>query len=265
MTSPPLRLVQITDTHLYRDTAGTLMGLNTQASLDAVVALVRRSFWPVDAVLLTGDLVHDASPEGYLRLRNRMSELGVPVYCIPGNHDDPASLAELLNEGTVRTTRCESLGDWNLVLLDSTLPGDDSGVLSQQELHALDNCLAREPRRHALICLHHQPVPVGSAFMDSMQLINQDDFFAVLARHPQVRGIVWGHVHQAFSARCGGIALYGCPSTCIQFLPGAERLALDPETPGFRWLELHADGRIETGIGRLETYPGQVDASLKGY
>jgi 3',5'-cyclic-AMP phosphodiesterase len=265
MTRPALRLAQISDTHLYRDPARELMGLNTQISLDAVVERMKQTFWPLDAVLLTGDLVHDASPEGYARLRQQMAALGVAVYCLPGNHDHPATLAEILNSGSVHTTRSASLGDWSLVLLDSTLPGEDSGVLSQHELHGLDAALAANPERNALVCLHHQPVPVDSGFMDSMALLNHDAFFTVLDRHPQVRGVLWGHVHQAFAARRGTIELYGCPSSCVQFKPGAERFALDDQPPGFRWLELHADGRIETGIIRLEACSGEVDASSGDY
>ena len=40
--------------------------------------------------------------------------------------------------------------------------------------------------------------------------------------------------------------------TCAQFLPGSEDFALDTRPPGWRWLELHADGRIETQVHWLE-------------
>lgn len=265
MAPAPLRLVQISDTHLYRDPAGRLMGLDTQASLDAVLVRLRETFWPPDALLLTGDLVHDMSPEGYRRLAARLSDLGVPAHCLPGNHDDPTLLREYLGGPGIHTGRCADLGDWRLVLLDSTLAGEDSGVLSQHELQGLDICLGEAPDRPALICLHHQPVPVGSSFMDAMALINADDFFAVLDRHPQVRGVLWGHVHQAFSGERNGVGLFGCPSTCVQFLPGAERFGLDEQPPGFRWLLLHADGRIETGIIRLEAQSSAIDRGAPGY
>lgn len=265
MTSTPLRLAQLSDAHLYQDPAGQLMGLNTQASLEAVLARVRETFWPLDALLLTGDLVHDMSPDAYRRLGEQLSDLGVPAYCLPGNHDDPTTLRAHLSGPSVHTGRCASLGPWRLVLLDSTLPGEDSGVLSQHELKGLDACLCQAPERPTLVCLHHQPVPVGSRFMDAMALINIEDFFAVLDRHPQVRGVLWGHVHQAISAERNGVRLYGCPSTCVQFLPGAERFGLDEQAPGFRWLELHANGQIETGIIRLEADPGPIDRRAPGY
>jgi Icc protein len=219
----------------------------------------------VDALVLTGDLVHDASVEGYLRLLRQLSELEVPAYCLPGNHDDPLTLSQCLNGGGVNTTGNALVGDWNLVLLDSTRSGMDSGFLDSEQLEMLDASLLLHPDRHALICLHHQPVPVESAFMDSMRLENPDDLFSVIGRHPQVRGILWGHVHQAFAARWDSIGLYAAPSTCLQFRPGAERFELDEKPPGFRWLELYGDGRIESGVIRLKRQIGQIEPGADGY
>lgn len=265
MTPVPIRIVQLSDTHLYRDPAARLMGLDTQASLEAVLARVQRDFWPLDALLLTGDLVHDMSPEGYQRLGGQLSALQAPVYCLPGNHDDPGTLMEHLRGPTLHTARCAALQAWRLVLLDTTLPGEDSGVLSQHELLGLDACLSETPDHPTLVCLHHQPVPVGCGFMDEMPLLNAADFFAVLDRHAQVRGVLWGHIHQAFSGERKGVRLLGCPSTCVQFKPGVERFALDELSAGFRWLLLHVDGRIETGIIRLDHDAGSIDRNAPCY
>lgn len=73
-----------------------------------------------------------------------------------------------------------------------------------------------------------------------------------LRHHPEVRGLVSGHVHQASDQSLGGLRLLTTPSTCAQFLPGSEDFALDTRPPGWRWLELHADGRIETQVHWLE-------------
>jgi hypothetical protein len=41
---------------------------------------------------------------------------------------------------------------------------------------------------------------------------------------------------------------------------------MDSLTPGFCWLELHADGRIDTGIRRVAAYPRPLDLSnTRGY
>ena len=97
-----------------------------------------------------------------------------------------------------------------------------------------------------------------------MALDNPAAFFRVIDRYPQVRGVLWGHVHQEFTGRRDQILLLGSPSTCIQFLPGSRAFAMDSLTPGFRWLELRADGRIDTGIRRVAAYPRPLDLSNRG-
>lgn len=261
----PLRVIQITDTHLCADPKARLMGLNTQTSLLAVLARLRQEPVPPDLVLATGDLVHDASPAGYRRLGAILASLGVPVYCLPGNHDQATTLAAILNEGRVRTVPEAMQGGWALLFMDSTLPDSDAGHLSETELERLATALERHRDLPTLICLHHNPVPVGSVWMDTMAVDNGDDLFALLDRHPQVRGLLWGHVHQVFEAERNGVRLMATPSTCIQFQPGGDTFALDPAPPGYRWLELTPEGGIHTGVRRLEGYPLDLDTEAGGY
>lgn len=259
------RLLQVTDTHIFADPEGRLLGQNTRRTLNLVLDLARETFWPVDRILLTGDLVHDESRDGYRYLARCLAELATPCICLPGNHDAPAVMAGTLDNGALSTAPAVRCGVWNLVLLDSTVPGQDGGHLGDAELARLDDTLRAEPQRHALICLHHQPVPVGSVWMDAMALDNRAAFFAVIDHHPQVRGVLWGHVHQDFTSRHRDVLLLGSPSTCVQFLPGSDVFALDSLTPGFRWLELHPDGRIATGIERIAAYPSASDPNAGGY
>ncbi|KTC63185.1 hypothetical protein AO262_22830 [Pseudomonas fluorescens ABAC62] len=45
--------------------------------------------------------------------------------------------------------------------------------------------------------------------------------------------------------------LLASPSTCIQFAPGSEDFKVSEQAPGYRWLRLHGDGRLETGVERV--------------
>lgn len=261
----PLRVVQITDTHLCADPHAHLMGLNTQNSFLAVLECLRRDPKPVDLVLVTGDLVHDGSPAGYQRLGAALATLQVPVYCLPGNHDLPATLGVILNEGQVRTRPEAIHGGWAFVFLDSTRPDSDAGHLSEMELERLAGTLERHRNAPTLVCLHHNPVPVGSRWMDTMAVDNGAALFALVDRHPQVRGVLWGHVHQVFEAERNGVRLLASPSTCVQFQPGCDAFALDAASPGYRWLELMAGGQISTGVERLDGYPLELDTQAGGY
>jgi Icc protein len=106
---------------------------------------------------------------------------------------------------------------------------------------------------------------MGSRWLDTMAVDNADEFFSIIDRHPQVRGILWGHVHQEFDTMRSDVRLMASPSTCIQFLPGSGNFAVDAAAPGYRWLSLYPDGRIETGILRLSEVPGSVDLASAGY
>jgi len=259
-----LRVLQLTDTHLTADPHGSLLGQRTRNTFEAVLELAKASFWPPDLILLTGDLVHDEVPETYRYLDRRMSNLGVPFLAIPGNHDRPDLLAEILDSDGDRNVRQVSLGGWQLILLDSTIAGEDGGRLSQSQLEAVDQGLASQSGP-ALVCLHHQPVPVGSAWLDAIGVCNGNELLSVLSRHERVRGILWGHIHQEYCAYRQGLCLLGSPSTCVQFQPGSHSFALDDRTPGYRWLLLHADGQIETGISRLAAYPDPLEIDAGGY
>ncbi len=262
--SRPLRIAQITDTHLYAEPDGQLLGLNTRHCLQLVIELALQS-GPPDLVVASGDLAHDGTAQAYRQLRDCFGRIGKPVYCLPGNHDEAAALRQHLNDSCFNHTRSHFAGAWQLVFLDSTVAGSEGGHLAASELAALDTALQDKPEVPALICLHHQPVAVGSRWLDTMKVDNPEAFFAVVDRHPQVRAIVWGHVHQHFERRRNEVLLLAAPSTCLQFLPGSEQFAVEQIPPGYRWLDLYPDGSVKTGIERLPEIPGSIDLSTRSY
>ena len=247
----PVRLLQLTDLHLYGAAGGALRGVVTWPALEGTVAhaLAHRSPW--DALLITGDLVQDDAT-GYARVRELFGDSDVPVDCIPGNHDEPQAMHAALAEPPFQVGGTAQLGRWQLVMLDSYLHGSASGRLSRDELDRLDAALAAHPDRHALVCLHHHPVPMGSRWLDRVGLENPDELFEVVDRHAHVRVLLWGHVHQAYEGRRQFVRLLSTPSTCAQFAPGSDGFAIDARPPAYRWLDLHDDGRVETGVEWIE-------------
>ena len=101
--------------------------------------------------------------------------------------------------------------------------------------------------------------------MEPIGLRNPDALFAVLDGFPQVRALLWGHIHQEFDQLRNGVRLLASPSTCVQFAPGSEEFQVDQEAPGYRWLRLYADGRLETAVSRVVGIRFEVDYSIKGY
>lgn len=260
-----VRVLQITDTHLFAGSDGCLLGLNTEQSLRAVLATVANRRTAADFVLATGDLAHDGSADAYRRFFTHMNGIGLPVYCLPGNHDEARALRQMDARGQCRVSDHATFGDWEFIFLDSTIPGSEGAHLTAPTLDMLERRLQAVPDRHTLVCLHHQPVPMGSRWLDTMAVDNPEAFFSVIDRYPQVRAIVWGHVHQELESRRGDVLLLATPSTCIQFMPGSENFAVDTAAPGYRWLDLHPDGRIDTGIERIDAIPGRIDLAAGGY
>lgn len=260
-----LRVLQLTDIHLFGDSRSRLVGVDTEASFADVMDGVLSRCWPVDLILLTGDIVHDGSEGGYRRLKCQFEDLAVRTLVIPGNHDDPEVMRRVFSKGRVTCSGNAVLGNWQFVMLDSCVPGQAGGRLSERQLGLLERYLAAHPDSHALVCVHHHPVPMGSRWMDRIGIENADQFLAVLDRHDNVRGVLWGHVHQRFEQQRGGVRLMSTPSTSVQFRPGSDEFEVDAAAPGYRWLKLYPDGRIVSEVQRLDARRQGLDLECSGY
>ncbi len=252
-----MRLIQLTDCHLIEDPAARLGGVDTHDTLAAVIDALASAQPAPEVVLATGDLTQLGEAGAYGRMRSQLQRLPAPVYCLPGNHDHRETFAAAMPGDGVHMTRSLCQGGWQILFLDSTIPGEDDGRLSEDELTALDLALGVRPDRHALVCLHHHPVAVGGAWRDVVSLENPDALFAVLDRHPQVRGLLFGHIHQPFEGTRNGVRLMGTPSTCFQFIDDNGRLAIADDPPAYRRLTLAPDGAIDSSIhwvGKREDY-----------
>ena len=261
-----LRVVQITDTHLNRIEGGTLLGLDTDFSLQQVLQRVLAERDSIDLVLATGDIADNGSEEAYLRARDYFSRLAAPVLWLPGNHDRAEVMAGVLGQrGELQRTA--ETGHWQVLMLNSQIPGAVGGRLGAAELQALRSCLEDAARRsqHVLVCLHHQPVAMGSAWIDRQMLADSEDFLALLGQFDCVRGVLWGHVHQQLDRDYNGWQLMATPSSCVQFAPGSDAFKADDAPPGYRWLDLLADGRLETGVSRVTGVAFNVDLASAGY
>lgn len=259
----PLLLVQLTDSHLFADAGKRLLGMQTQDSLRKVIELVLSEQPQIDMVLASGDISQDGSAESYAHFRRLCAVLPAPVRWIPGNHDELRPL-EQASAGTDLLEPVIDLGNWRIVMLDSSIPGSVPGRLGDGQLALLERSLREAPERHHLVCLHHHPVCIGNAWMKPIGLRNADALFAVLDRYPQVRVLLWGHVHQEYDQMRHGVRLLATPSTCVQFATGSDDFKVSQEAPGYRWLRLHADGSLETGVSRVESYHFVIDYG-KGY
>lgn len=238
----------MSDCHLSLDPQTDYRGSSADRGLASMLPALR--LWQPDTLLLTGDVSEDGSAAAYGRASARLSTVGAPVLALPGNHDDPAVMRAFFPGGCWDGPLSVEARGWQLVLLDSNQPGQVSGRFSAAGLEALDHCLRAGRAAHVLLALHHQPVPVGSDWIDRYPLDEAAQFWAVVDRHPRVRCVVWGHVHQDFRQQRGEVLLLGAPSSAANSLPDRENFTLDLAGPACRWLDLLVDGTVETGLLR---------------
>jgi Icc protein len=250
-----LKLLHLTDLHLYANPEEEIYGVRTDVSFRAVLEkALSDDNWRPDAVLLTGDLVEDCSRAGYERLRALLEPLSLPILCLPGNHDDPSVIGQVLNDGDFTFCGHRDFDHWRLILLDSHVGGADFGLLRDDELQRLEQTLQEAGRRNVLVAVHHQPIPIESPWLDAAGLHNGSDLVSLVEHSDQAKLVVWGHVHQAFDTRRGSLRMLSTPSTCAQFTPQTDKCIMDVRPPAFRRLNLAADGNVDTEVCWLDEW-----------
>jgi Icc protein len=243
-----LKIVQVSDCHLPSVRGQLYRGLDADRSLARLLPLMRD--WQPDVILLTGDVSEDGGAASYGRISASLCSVGAEVLALPGNHDDPAVMQRYFRDGPWRGPLFRSFRGWQLVLLDSTERDLIGGALSADTLSKLEAGLQRSEAPNVLLALHHQPVQVGSPWIDRYALDGPEPLLEIIDRHPAIRGVTWGHVHQDFSSERNGKLLFGSPSTVANSIPGRQKFTLDIAGPACRWFRLHPDGDIETGLLR---------------
>ena len=252
-----VRLVQFTDTHLLLDPDATLRGARTLPRLQACLAHARRHFFPADAVLVTGDIVHD-DPAAYGVVDLVFGELDVPVLLIPGNHDVPDEMRRRLAHRPFQLGgEFHTANGWQVLLLESWFADseDGEGQLGRGQLEALEHALARGTEPHAFVFLHHPPVRMDSPALDQLGLLDGAELCRTVSQHERVRGVCWGHAHQALDIYGRGAVRFMCtPATAMQFRPRNPTFEVDDRPPGYRVVDLAPDGSIVSEVAWLEGY-----------
>ena len=262
MDVPQPFFIQISDTHLFEDAATKLWDVAPDRALDELIDALGRMNGKPSFILVTGDCSADGSEASYLRLAGKLQRLGAPAYYLPGNHDDAARMARLLagraiGTGDKLTQEFEAEG-WRFVLLDSSVPGQDWGALGKEQLEWLRDTLAANPATPTIVVVHHNPVPVGSAWLDTMTIADADELLPVLDSAPQVRGVLYGHVHQEAADQRAGKEYLAAPSTFFQFKPGAPTFGPDDRPAGARIVHLDSNG-FTSAVWRVgEPFPALV-------
>jgi 3',5'-cyclic AMP phosphodiesterase CpdA len=248
--SRPFLLIQLSDPHIGASWGDGDPVAKFAAAIDGVLALERSP----DAVLVSGDLADQAADDEYEELRALLGRIDAPSYILPGNHDDRDALRRhfgVPGAGDEPVQYAVELGPLRLVVLDTTVPGEDGGSLDEGRLSWLDAALGAAPSVPTVVAMHHPPFAIGIPAWDAIGLppADRQRLGEILGRHPDVQRVVAGHVHRAIAAELAGRLVLSVPSTYVQGLLdfGATELELSDDPPGFG---VHAllDGELVSHI-----------------
>jgi 3',5'-cyclic AMP phosphodiesterase CpdA len=257
-------IAQISDTHIKRPGALAYGRVDTAGMLQRCVEALRALDPRPDLVVLTGDLVDLGRPEEYDWLKTLLEPLGLPLLVIPGNHDEREAMrrafagAGYFPPSGFLDFVVEDRYPLRIVGLDTVVPGQGGGELCAERLQWLEQALAREPARPTLVLMHHPPFLTGIAHMDAIGLRGSEAFERIAARHPQIVGILCGHLHRTIQSLVGGRQTLTAPSPAHQVTldlrtDGPSSFSMEP--PGYL-LHWWNSGRLVSHAAVIGEYAG---------
>jgi 3',5'-cyclic-AMP phosphodiesterase len=258
-------IAQITDTHLRLPGERTY-GVDTGHCLQDAVRTIVDAPFPIDAVIITGDLADRGRADEYAHFLDLVAPIRAPLYPIPGNHDDPRALANAFGDKMELPTAGDvayaaEIGALRIVMLDSTVAGAAHGIMSDDRLRWLDHALSAGPSQPTLIAMHHPPFRTGIHHMDAMNCRNGSALAKLLDRHKQVLGLACGHVHRSiltsFSDRVASIGPSPAYAVSLDLATDAAA-SFSVEPPG---LHLHRWSPEDGPHGHVTTHFMPVIAS----
>jgi 3',5'-cyclic AMP phosphodiesterase CpdA len=254
-------LCQITDLHIKPERRLAYGVVDTATMLERCVDSILRLKQRPDAVIATGDLADLGRPDEYGLLREILAPLPMPLYLLPGNHDDRDALRAAfadhpyLRQSDGFVQYCIEDHELRIVALDTLVPGEGHGELCDERLAWLDRTLAGSARP-TVVALHHPPFATGIGHMDRIALANADGLARIVRRHPHVERVIAGHLHRAIACRFGGTVASVCPSPAHQValdlsVEAPDHFTLEP--PAFQLHVQTVDGLVThtASIGRF--------------
>jgi 3',5'-cyclic AMP phosphodiesterase CpdA len=181
--------------------------------------------------------VQHGQQEEYARLRELLAPLEAPLYLVPGNRDDKNEMRAAFSDYTYLPATGEFLHyaiedyDVRLVGIDSTLVGERKGRfcenrqawLDKNRQAWLDKKLGEQPGRPTLLFIHHPPFDVDTHYVGGYRRPEEATALEdIVKRHPQVMGLLCGHVHWPVERDWAGTEVRIMPSIAVDVRKGID-------------------------------------------
>ncbi|MGQ3889814.1 metallophosphoesterase [Legionella sp. CNM-1927-20] len=230
LTKDELKFLQITDLHLFASDEKRVFGIDSNNRFKQVICHIRRhELHDTDAIILTGDLSQDETLESYHRVVKTFKDFKIPVYWIPGNHDNlPLMQGLFASSSILRYEKVLACKYWHFIFLDTHIPGEGVGYLKEEELTIIIKEIEKleKTRKKIALIMHHHPININTPLMDQYSLRNQNQLWKKIINSP-VQLIICGHVHGHYSLEHHNITIECAPATCFQIKKGATDLEIE--------------------------------------
>lgn len=260
-------IAQITDLHIREPGKLAYKRINTAPYLERAVKAIATLKQKPDALVITGDLCDFGREQEYQHLNSLLAGLAMPIYLLPGNHDERIQLRQSFKGHDYLYQQAEGpinysvkIGAIRLLALDTVVFGHSHGELDHQQLAWLDAQLTQCRDEPVVIAMHHPPFKTLIGHMDEIGLLKgADELAEVVQKYPNVERIICGHLHRSIDVRFAGTIASTAPSVAHQVA-----LDIDPQAPSCWVLEpaaykLHVwqdNGPLVTHLAYVDTYEG---------
>jgi 3',5'-cyclic-AMP phosphodiesterase len=199
-------IAQITDSHIVQK-GDSWQGNKTIVDERLKKVCTELNEKKPDVVIATGDLVDVKEAYGYFK--EITSNLTMPMFVIPGNHDDREAmkLAFSDKEYMPETGFIQyAIDDYpvRLIGLDTLVPGSPSGELDEERLDWLNATLSSNREKPTIIFMHHFPFTIGHKIFDQIICFAGDRFEKIIGESPNVMAMFAGHYHHQVSSVFAG-------------------------------------------------------------
>ena len=135
-----VRILQITDTHLFAEKHETLLGVNTWDSYQSVLDAIHAESPEYDLIVATGDLAQDQSAAAYQHFAEGIASFRAPCVWLPGNHDLQPAMYSALQDAGISPAKRVFIGGSPAANLaaDSQVSRVPHGELSEFQLEWLE-------------------------------------------------------------------------------------------------------------------------------
>jgi len=238
-----MRIVHLSDIHLTQN-GYEIWETNTMDHFNRAIELISE-LENIDAIIVTGDLSNDGSEWTYRYIDKAFQKVGIPTYCCPGNHDDIGLMLNEYHPLFYHIEPCAKIGGYKFVILNSAIPEMSRGELGIETFQFLRQQLD-DLAVPTIISFHHPAIEPGG-WLSRKLLENRKDFNDLIENYPNVKMVLYGHLHYNIQHIINEVIYSAAPSVGFAFDKDLPKFQIAKGQEGFNLITIENEQiKIET-------------------